>query len=100
MPHRMGDAIEGVRNCIVGLVDMQRGQYVLVLTDSGIDPIYPQTVAAVCKEIGAEPMVLSISISVAEASEVVGREKAMGWWGYGMVGVLHWYESLHPHLSQ
>lgn len=72
MSYKILEIIKGARNCVVNVANVQKGQAVLVLTDTGVDPLIAHTLAAVAKEVGGDAAILTLPFETAEASEVGG----------------------------
>ncbi len=70
---RMMEIVEGVRMCVTELARVEKGDNVMVLTDTSIDPLIGETFAVVSKEVGANPLILTMPAEMAEASEIGGE---------------------------
>ncbi len=76
MTHQLIEIIEGARNCVVKVANVQKGDRVLIFTDTAVDPLIAHTLAAVAKEVGGEVAIMTLPFETAEASEVGGTMPA------------------------
>jgi 2,5-dihydroxypyridine 5,6-dioxygenase len=75
--YSMADIMPGVRACVCDHGGVKKGENVLILTDTSIDPIVPQAFSAVVCEALAKPIVLVMTSEMPKAAEIGGEISAI-----------------------